>query len=83
MPKFVKINKIQDFVFYHYDTDYAVNDNKIYLNENADRNKVLMEVATFLNDNNFTLSVFGGRTDETEKQEFERIKQENEELKRS
>lgn len=83
LPKFVKLDEIQDFIFYHYDdTDFVVNGNKIYLNENIDRNKVLMEVATFLNDNNFTLSVLGGRTDETEKQEFERIKQENEALKK-
>lgn len=78
LPKIVKLNEIQDYVFYHYnDTDFVVNGNKIYLNENADRNKVLMEVATFLNDNNFTLSVFGGGTDETEK-----LKQENEALKK-
>lgn len=78
LPKFVTLNEIQDYIFYHYnDTDFVVNGNKIYLNENADRNKVLMEVATFLNDNNFTLSVFGGRTDETEK-----LKKENEELKK-
>lgn len=78
LPKFVKLDEIQDYVFYHYDdTNFVVNGNKIYLNENADRNKVLMEVATILNDNNFTLSVFGGRTDETEK-----LKQENEELKK-
>ena len=83
LPKIVKLDEIQDYVFYHYNnTDFVVNVNKIYLNENADRNKVLMEVATFLNDNNFTLSVFGGRTDETEKQEFDKIKQENEELKK-
>lgn len=78
LPKIVKLNEIQDFVFYRYnDADFVVNENKIYLNENADRNKVLMEVATSINDNNFTLSVFGGRTDETEK-----LKQENEELKK-
>lgn len=78
LPKFVILDEIQDYIFYHYnDTDFVVNGNKIYLNENADRNKVLMEVATFLNDNNFTLSVFGGRTDETEK-----LKQENEALKK-
>jgi hypothetical protein len=78
LPKFVKLNEIQDYVFYQYnDTDFVVIGNKIYLNENSDRNKVLMEVATFLNDNNFTLSVFGGRTNETEK-----LKQENEELKK-
>lgn len=83
LPKFVKLNEIQDYVFYKYNpTDFAVNGNKIYLNENTDRNKVLMEVATILNDNNFTLSVFGRRTDETEKKEFEKIKQENEELKK-
>lgn len=83
LPKFVSLDEIQNYVFYHYnDTDFVVNGNKIYLNENADRNKVLMEVATELNDNKFTLSVFGGRTDETENQEFERIKQENEALKK-
>lgn len=78
LPKVVKLNETQDYIFYHYnDTDFVVNGNKIYLAENAHRNKVLMEVATSLNDNNFTLSVFGGRTDETEK-----LKQENEELKK-
>jgi hypothetical protein len=78
LPKFVKLDEIEDYVFYHYcNTDFFVNGNKIYLNENANRNKVLMEVATFINDNNFTLSIFGVRTDETEK-----LKQENEELKK-
>jgi hypothetical protein len=78
LPKIVKLDEIQDYIFYQYNhTDFAVNGNRIYLNENSDRNKVLMEVATYLNDNNFTLSVFGGHTNETEilKQELEKLKQ--------
>jgi len=78
LPKIVKLDEIQDYIFYQYNhTDFAVNGNRIYLNENSDRNKVLMEVATYLNDNNFTLSVFGGHTNEAEilKQELEKLKQ--------
>jgi len=46
LPKIVKLDEIQDYVFYRYnDSDYAVNGNKIYINENEDETKTLQKVA--------------------------------------
>lgn len=60
LPKTVKLSEIQDYIFYHYDEgDYFISQNIIYISENRDRHTVLMEVATSINDNNFTLSIFG------------------------
>lgn len=54
LPKIVKLGEIQDYVFYRYnDSDYAVNENKIYLDENEDKTKTLLKVALDGN-NDFT-----------------------------
>ena len=46
LPKFVKLDEIPDYVFYRYkDTDYAVNGNILYINENEDKTKILQKVA--------------------------------------
>jgi len=54
LPKFVKLDEIQDYVFYHYnESDYAVNGKNIYLNDNEDKTKTLQKVALD-GSNNFT-----------------------------
>jgi len=54
MPKIVKLDEIQDYVFYRYkDTDYAVNGKILYINENEDKTKTLQKVAIDEN-NDFT-----------------------------
>jgi hypothetical protein len=54
LPKIVKINEIQDYIFYQYNnSDYAVNEKKIYIDENTDKTKTLSKVALDEN-NNFT-----------------------------
>ena len=46
LPKIVKLDEIPDYVFYRYkDTDYAVNGNILYINENEDKTKILQKVA--------------------------------------
>jgi hypothetical protein len=46
LPKIVKLNEIPDYVFYRYkDTDYAVNANILYINENEEKTKTLQKVA--------------------------------------
>ncbi len=47
LPKFVKLDEIQDYIFYQYnDTDFAVNGNSIFINECADSKKTLQKVAS-------------------------------------
>jgi hypothetical protein len=47
LPKFVKLDEIQDYVFYQYNhTDFAVNGNSIFINENTDSKKTLQKVAS-------------------------------------
>ncbi|AZI66159.1 ATP-binding protein [Kaistella daneshvariae] len=47
LPKIVKLDKNQDYVFYQYnDTDFAVNGNAIFINENTDSKKTLQKVAS-------------------------------------
>jgi hypothetical protein len=47
LPKIVKLDEIQDYVFYHYnDSDFAVNGNSIFINENVDSKKTLQKVAS-------------------------------------
>ena len=47
LPKFVKLDEIQDYIFYQYnDTDFAVNENSIFINENIDSKKTLQKVAS-------------------------------------
>lgn len=47
LPKFVKLDEIQDYIFYQYnDTDFAVNGNSIFINENTDSKKTLQKVAS-------------------------------------
>ncbi|MFN8438246.1 MAG: hypothetical protein U0V72_11490 [Cytophagales bacterium] len=47
MPKTVKLDKIQDYIFYQYnDTDFAVNGNSIFINESTDSKKTLQKVAS-------------------------------------
>ena len=54
LPKIVKLNEIQDYIFYRYnDSDYAVNGKNIYVNEYEDKNKTLQKVALDCN-NDFT-----------------------------
>ncbi len=54
LPKIVKLNEIQDYIFYRYnDSDYAVNGKNIYINEYVDKNKTLQRVALDGN-NDFT-----------------------------
>lgn len=81
LPKIVKLDEIQDYVFYCYnDSDFAVSENKIFINEEADRKETLQIVASDKN-NRFSFKdlwqLFGEQTDETErlKQEIEKLKQ--------
>jgi hypothetical protein len=54
LPKIVKLDEIQDYVFYCYnDNDYAVNGRNIYINDNEDKTKTLQKVALDGN-NDFT-----------------------------
>ncbi len=54
LPKTVKIDEIQDYIFYLYnDSDYAVKGKTIYINENEDNTKILQKVAIDEN-NDFT-----------------------------
>lgn len=47
LPKFVKLDEIQDYIFYQYnDTDFAVNGNSIFINESTDSKKTLQKVAS-------------------------------------
>ena len=47
LPKFVKLDEIQDYVFYQYnDTDFAVNGNSIFINENTNSKNTLQKVAS-------------------------------------
>lgn len=79
MPNLVQLNEMGDYVFYRYNSDdFAVNGNKIYINDVADRNNVLMQVATYLNDNDFTVSLFGSQNNNDE---IEKLRAENQKLK--
>jgi hypothetical protein len=54
LPKIVKLDEIQDYVFYRYNnSNYAVNGKKIYINENEDKTRTLQKVAIDEN-NDFT-----------------------------
>ncbi len=54
LPKIVKINEMDDYVFYHFNkTDFAVNETSIYINEYADIKKTLQKVASD-DSNNFS-----------------------------
>lgn len=54
LPKIVKLDEVQDYVFYRYnDSEYAVNAKNIYINENEDKTKTLQKVALDAN-NDFT-----------------------------
>ena len=54
LPKIVKLDEIQDYIFYRYnDSDHAVNGMNIYINENDDKTKTLQKVALDTN-NSFT-----------------------------
>jgi len=80
LPKVVKLDAIQDYVFYRYnDCDFSVNEKIIYINEDTDLKETLQIVASDKS-NNFSFEdlwqLFGEHTDETEK-----LKQEVEILK--
>jgi len=52
LPKIVKLNEIDDYVFYHFnETDFAVNETSIFINEYADIKKTLHKVASDDNNN--------------------------------
>ena len=54
LPKILKLNEIQDYIFCHYnDSDYAVNGKNIYINKNEEKTKILQKVALDGN-NDFT-----------------------------
>lgn len=54
MPKNVKLDEIEDYVFYRYNySDYAVNGKFLYINENEDKTRTLQKVALD-EKNNFT-----------------------------
>lgn len=54
LPKFVKLDQIQDYIFYQYnDTDFAINGNSIFINESIDSKKTLQKVASD-DSNNFS-----------------------------
>ena len=47
MPKIVGLDEIEDYIFYHYNEgDYAINENRIYLNSNEDQKKTLQKIAS-------------------------------------
>lgn len=81
LPKVVKLDEIQDYVFYRYNSnDFAVSENKIFINEEVDQKETLQIVASDKS-NSFSFEdlwqLFGEHTDETErlKQEIEKLKQ--------
>lgn len=79
MPVIVRLNEIDDYMFYSYpEGDYVVNENRIYINDTVDRNNVLMQVATYLKDNDFTVSLFGSQNNTDE---IEKLREENKKLK--
>lgn len=54
MPKTVKLDEIDDYIFYRCgEDDFSINDNIIYLNSNEDKKKILQKVASD-DKNNFT-----------------------------
>lgn len=79
MPVIVRLDEIDDYMFYSYpEGDYVVNENRIYINDTVDRNNILMQVATYLNDNDFTVSLFGSQNNNDE---IEKLRAENQKLK--
>jgi hypothetical protein len=70
MPILVKLDEIDDYVFYRYNVDdFAINDNTIYINEKEDSKKILQKVA-FDDDNDFSFEdlwqLFGENSRDTE-----------------
>ncbi|MBD0824436.1 sacsin N-terminal ATP-binding-like domain-containing protein [Aestuariibaculum marinum] len=80
MPVTVRLDEIDDYVFYRYDDeDYAVDNNSIYINENADKKDVLQLVAS-VKENKFSFEelwqLFGNHSGEAEelKKEIDTLK---------
>ena len=71
LPKLVKLNEIDDYIFYKYnDGDYAVKENKIFINENVDKKNILQKVAVDEN-NNFTFEALWSLFSESSSREIE------------
>jgi hypothetical protein len=82
LPKFVKLDEIQDYVFYHYNNgNFAIDNNIIYINENTDKKQTLQKVASD-DRNNFSFEalwiLFGENAQNTE---IQSLKERNAELK--
>lgn len=75
MPKVVRLDEIEDYIFYRYtEDDFAIGEKVIYLNSNEDRKKTLQKIASD-DENEFTFEdlwdLFGessGRERELEKE---------------
>ena len=81
LPKIVKLDEIEDYIFYrHNDSNYAVNEKKIFIDENEDKTRTLQKVASD-EKNDFAFEdlwqLFGTHTDENEKlkNEITKLKQ--------
>jgi hypothetical protein len=56
MPKIVKLDEIQDYIFFSYNSDnFAVSENSIFINEKVDAKKTLQKIASEDN-NSFTFA---------------------------